>query len=125
MKNTIDEKKGYKVPCQEILDGEALIKRVEKKKTQYENILDQNAQKLKDYDRIVKEIKRLMKEKEWISVDKKLPMEHAIVLTAQEKDENQINKDYIHIQVNPFILKYWKEIGITHWMPLSNPPKDK
>ena len=57
---------------------------------------------------------------EWISVKDRLPEKDGIYLTFNKKKEYEFHFFQAGKQMWPAI---WKEDGVTHWMPLPEPPK--
>lgn len=65
---------------------------------------------------------------EWISVKDRLPNEYDTVLTfragyTRDPAKNGIDVECMQRQPSWFSLEKWGW-GITHWMPLPDPPED-
>ena len=57
---------------------------------------------------------------EWISVKDRLPEENGIYLTFNKKKQYEFHL----FQVGKRMWQgVWEEDGVTHWMPLPEPPK--
>ena len=58
---------------------------------------------------------------EWISVDKELPEKESKVLCCFERSIG-INRGSDFNVETYYWNDYWEKSGITHWMPLPEPP---
>lgn len=70
---------------------------------------------------------------EWISVKDRLPEKYISVLITdvngitaddREPEKAHLDKDGKWYWVNIFKYSEYKEIEVTHWMPLPEPPKE-
>lgn len=66
---------------------------------------------------------------EWISVDDRLPNDGEVVLCWAENGKNQTKnllKQVTYVQ-NKWIYGTYSTFidGVTHWMPLPEPPKEQ
>jgi hypothetical protein len=57
---------------------------------------------------------------EWISVKDRLPEKDGIYLTCNKKKEYEFHFFQTGKRMWPAV---WAEDGVTHWMPLPEPPK--
>lgn len=88
--------------------------RLEKLESKQENLIDYNADLNNRLDKAESYIEKLEKQ-EWINVEDRLP-ESEFVLCTDGK--------YVFVNIIPDMEDVLED-GVTHWMPLPEPPKPK
>lgn len=76
-----------------------------------------------DIDALLDEIERLQAERRWIPVSERLPEEGVEVLVFDEKGDYLT--DCLRRWQNGSLNWENDDDGVTHWMPLPEPPEEK
>ena len=83
--------------------------------------LDHNEITVGEFEAEIAILKDVEPAQKWIPVAERLPEKDGIYLTFNKKKQYEFHFFQTGKRMWPAV---WDEDGVTHWMPLPNPPKE-